>query len=318
VATSSHFVVRADPVATTLVFSQQPPSNGAGTALPSAVVVHILDQYGHVFTTGHPVISLRIGSSSSGGNLLGVVGRTATNGVVTFSNLSMTKEGTYTLEAVDGSLTAKSKSFTVTAPSVATSLTFLQEPTNVTAGHSIAPAVKVEVKDQYGHVVANDRSVVKLKIVAGGVVKGTVTAVVKNGIATFAGLDLTISGTYTLIATDGALKAATSSHFVVAPGIGTHLAFTQIPANNSSHTGTFTIKVEVLDKFGNMATADTSKVTLSFASVPTGATALRVSTSAVGGIAEFAHVTFSKPGRYLLKASDGALLMATSNGFTLA
>ncbi|HUO08130.1 MAG TPA: hypothetical protein VM008_07520 [Phycisphaerae bacterium] len=317
-ATSSHFVVRAQPVATTLVFSHEPVGNGAGATLTSAVVVHILDQYGNVSTEGNPLISLKVGTSTSGGNLLGVVSRTATDGVVTFANLSMTKAGRYTLQAIDGSLTAESTSFTVTAPSVATTLAFLQEPTNLTAGKGIAPAATVEVRDQYGHVVADDQSVVKLKIVTCGVVQGTATAVVKHGIATFSGLNPTAAGTYTLVATDGALKSATSSKFIVAPGIGTHLAFKQIPTNDSSHSGTFTIKVDVLDKFGNVAISDASRVTLSFASAPMGAAALSVSSSVVGGVATFSHITFSKPGRYVLKATDGDLLMATADGFTLA
>jgi hypothetical protein len=106
-------------------------------------------------------------------------------------------------------------------------LVFDQPPSNVAVGATMAPAVTVDVEDNFGYVVSNDSSVVTLSIASGsGTLAGTVSAAAVNGVATFSNLSLPTMGGYTLQATDASLIPAVSPLFTVAnrvtvsPGAG--------------------------------------------------------------------------------------------------
>src|SRR5262249_46368404 len=115
---------------------------------------------------------------------------------------------------------------------VATSLAFAQQPTNGETGVALTPAVTVAVRDQFGNTFTGDSSsTVTLTLSSGTFVGGSnsATATVSGGVATFANLALSAPGTYTLTATDGSLRSATSNSFTIQTP--TRLAFTHQPGN---------------------------------------------------------------------------------------
>jgi len=129
---------------------------------------------------------------------------------------SVTLDSSGTLYGTTG-LGGASQAGNVFVLSPATTLAFLQQPAGAQAGPALAP-VMVAVEDPFGNVVTGDSSAITLSL-SGGLFSNdndTVTLLASNGIATFSGLEIA-PGTYTLIASDGALAAATSTSFTLAP-----------------------------------------------------------------------------------------------------
>ena len=108
-----------------------------------------------------------------------------------------------------------------------------------------------------------------------------------------------------------------SNSFNITADAAAGLAFAQIPANGDAHATAPTIKVDVVDKFGNVATGNTSIVALSFAGAPAGTVPLNLSVTAVAGEASFSALTFPIAGHFTLKATDSPLAPVTSKSFIL-
>lgn len=100
------------PVATHLVFENQ-PSDGINNAILPTVTVEVEDASGNVVTTDNSTVSLGL----AGGTNVALGGTTsvqAVNGRATFTDLSISTPGTYTLMASDGTLVGTfSNSFTI-------------------------------------------------------------------------------------------------------------------------------------------------------------------------------------------------------------
>jgi hypothetical protein len=134
-------------------------------------------------------------------------------GTFSFGDCSVTKTGTYTLTATDGSLTTTSLAFTI-VPSLPTQLVYATPPPTTThAGTTFS--VVVDEEDNFGNIVTTDsNSTVSLAANnGGGGFSCTSTSVkVTQGVATFANCSygLTSATSYTLSATSGALTPATA------------------------------------------------------------------------------------------------------------
>lgn len=165
-----------------LAFGTQPATTSAGT--PFSVTVLIQDAAGNTVPASSAVVTL----SMTGATLNGTKAVAAVNGVATFTGLSITKAGTYTLKATSPGLTNKtSSSFSITAgPAVTIARNAGQNQTapagsilGVTPG-TVAPSVKVT--DQYGNRVSG--VVVTFLVNRGGGSATPATAVTNaNGIA---------------------------------------------------------------------------------------------------------------------------------------
>jgi hypothetical protein len=319
-ATSNSFnVTPAAP--SRLVFVQQPSSIAAGNTISPAVSVQVEDQFGNVTTSDSSSVTLAVGSGL--GSLGGITTVQDSNGLVTFGNLSLTKVGSYTLQATDGGLTgATSGSFSVT-PAGASRLVFVQQPTNIKAGGTINPAVTVMVEDPFGNVVPGDSSNVTVSVVNGSssVLSGTLTEPVVNATATFGDLSSTMAGTYTLNASDGTLTAAQSGSFVVgvtvaAPGSRpTQLSIMQQTSAMTAGTAmpsAFVVNVE--DRFGDLVTSDTGRVKLSVIGGPRGSAVRGTATVvAIGGVATFNNVFLNAAGNYTFQVKEAKLTVGTSS-----
>ena len=231
--------------ASQLAFTQQPTNTTAGIPLSPAVVVDVENATGSVDTVDGSTVTLSILSGPAGGTITGTASAAAVNGVATFSGLSFTVAGNYTLSATDGSLTAAtSSSFTVTAAAAA-KMVFIQQPTSTPADAVISPAITVAMEDAYGNLIIRDTSTVTLSIASGpGAISGTTTATVVGGIATFSNVVLPIAGTYTLAAADGSLMSATSTAFTVT-AIATALTLTANSSTTSNATQSLTFTAAV-------------------------------------------------------------------------
>lgn len=104
-----------------------------------------------------------------------------------------------------------------------TRLSFSVQPTSVTVGAVIAPAVQVAVQDDQGNTVTSSTATITLAIsagtgTAGAVLAGTRTRAAVGGVATFDDLTVDVVGTgYALTATSATLAGATSAPFAVVP-----------------------------------------------------------------------------------------------------
>jgi hypothetical protein len=202
----------------------------------------------------------------------------------------------------------------------ATHLVITRQPANLVAGNDLS-TITVQVEDGHGQLVASSPNVTLAigKGPNGATLGGVATAAATEGTATFSGLSLLKAGTYTLVATDGTDRAATTKKFTVTASTASMLAFVEEPANTTGRTGIGTIKVAVEDAYGNVATGDNSKVSLAVASGPDGASlGGTFIANAKHGVALFKGATLAASGTYTLSASDGDLTAATSNSFTIS
>jgi Flp pilus assembly pilin Flp len=202
--------------ASKLSFTQSPGNTTAGVAFASQPQVTVQDQYGNTVTTNmsHVTIAVTGGAATviSYANPKAVLA-----GFATFSSCTITKAGTYTLTATDGSLTpAVSNSFTISA-AAASKLSFTQSPGNTTAGVAFASQPKVTVQDQFGNTVTTNMSNVTIAVTGGAatVISYANPKAATSGVATFSGCMITKPGTYTLTATDGSLQPAVSGSFTI-------------------------------------------------------------------------------------------------------
>jgi hypothetical protein len=199
-----------------LAFPHTITGTTAGSFL-APIVVNVQDSNGHVVTTDNSSVTLSIAAPANGGALSGTTTVQAVNGVATFTGLSITPAGSYSLLASDGNLaTATSNSFNIiTNP--ASKLAFSQQPAAAAVG-AVLSAISVQVLDPSNTLVGTDTSNVTLTIASGpngGTLGGTTTVTAVNGVATFSNLTFSAEGTYTLTATDASLTHATSSNIVV-------------------------------------------------------------------------------------------------------
>ncbi len=182
-ATSGSFTITVpggggSPSPAKLAFSVQPTNALTQATITPAVQVAVQDSNGNVVTNAtNPVTLALTGGSGLGGTLT----VTPQNGIATFSDLSLSTAGSYTLSATSSGLTsATSSSFTITAPGGGgnpspVTLAFLQQPSNALTGATISPAVQVAVKDSNGNIVATATNPVTLTLVGGTGLGGTLT-----------------------------------------------------------------------------------------------------------------------------------------------
>jgi len=109
VTTWSYRPVRAFSASSAIAVTTQPVGSTSGAALATQPVVRIVDAAGNTVTHSSALVTV----SASGGTLGGTTTVTAVNGVATFTNLTHTTAGTYTLTFASTSLTSvTSASFT--------------------------------------------------------------------------------------------------------------------------------------------------------------------------------------------------------------
>jgi len=146
------------------------------------------------------------------------------------------------------------------------------------------------------------------------------TVAVAAGLATFAGCNIDLAGTYTLHAADGAFTA-TGGSLSITVGAAAKVAFTTSPSDSPTNTP-FPVQpvVKVQDLGGNTVTTDTTSVTLT---ITTPAGAILNCTGAnplptVNGVAAFTGCSINLENTYSLHAADLTLTPDTSAAFNVS
>lgn len=296
--------------ATKTLFQQQPGTGQAGRAL-NPFTVALADSANTVAPFAFANVTLAIQSGPAGAKITGGKVVPAQNGVATFTDVRLSKPGTYTLVASSGTLaTSVSSSFTVTAP--ATHLVFGAMPTTTSAGQTIGPFV-VYVMDAASQVVTHDASLVTISSTANGAsLTGTLTVQAVNGVATFYDVHFSRAGTLVLQAKVKGLTTGKSTAITIVPDVSTRQLFLkQRPATNVKANAVLApaIIIVVRDAYGNVFKDDQSSMTLSISSGPVGGVISKGTTtvSAVAGQAKFTNIALSISGSYLLHIVDTTL-----------
>jgi hypothetical protein len=312
-----------------LVFMQQPSAAAAGAVIDPVVTVAVEDDYGNLVTSHSTPVRMAIRTNPTGGMLAGGTTVTPVAGIATFAGLSIDTPGSgYTLVASSGTLSvATSDPFDISA-GAAMRLAFTQQPSTAGAGTVISPAVTVGVQDASGNTVTSYSAPVAVALgtnPAGGTLSGVVAVAPIDGVATFTDLSLDLAGSgYTLVASSGALAAATSDPFDVVdvtPGTATQLAFTQQPsAATAGAVISPAVAVAARDANGDLVASYDTPVGIAIRDNPSGGTLSGGgSVVPVGGVATFAGLSIDRPGSgYTLVASSGTLTVATSVPFNIA
>src|ERR1041385_9541924 len=210
----------------------------SGAALATQPIVAIKDASNNTITTDNSTQVTVAIASGAGGALGGTLTKTAVNGVVTFTNvtLSGTVGTNYVLQFTSSPVltAANSNNVTVTA-GAANKLGITTQPIGGTSGSALATQPVVAIQDARGNTVTTDNSTqvtVAIASGAGGALGGTLTKTAVNGVATFT--NVTLSGTagtnYVLQFTSSpVLTAANSNNVQVSASGATQLAITTQP-----------------------------------------------------------------------------------------
>ena len=306
------------PAATKLKFTTQPANGVAGTAL-AAIKVSVENVSGNVVIGNSSAVTLKLGSNPGGATLGGTLTVNAANGIATFSDITLNKVGTgYTLMATDGSLTGDTSTAFNIAPAVAANVLFTtQPPATAVAGGPFGATVTI--RDAFGNVATGNTSAVTLALTTpnGATLAGTKTVNAVAGVATFSGLSIDKTGSYTLTATDAGLTAAVSSSISISHGAAAKLAFTTQPPPSLASGAGFSVGVTVQDAAGNTVTGNSSVVSIAL-TTPAGATLSGITIAATtNGVATINGLSIDKVGSYTLTATDASLAAATSTSIAV-
>jgi hypothetical protein len=296
--------------ATALTFAGTVANVSAGAPLPS-VQVNVLDQFGNLFINQNVQVTL---AATGPGALGGTLSATSANGVATFTGLTLTAAGSYTLTAsATGVTSATSNSFAVSA-AADNQLTFALAPTS--AGAGLLPKIQVAVFDAFGNPALASTAQITATATGPGAPSGATAVAALNGVATFSALTLQKAGSYTLTFTEGALTPLTSGAITISPGAASQLAFAPIsPTTVTAGQALPLLKVNVVDAFGNLVPSSNAQVTI--ASGVAGGLKGTTSAPAVSGVASFSGLSPLTAGTYPLLATATGLALATSASLTV-
>ncbi|MDT5308081.1 MAG: trimeric autotransporter adhesin, partial [Mycobacterium sp.] len=211
-AASSSVVITVGAAAK-VAFTTQPSSSTGGVAFATQPVVTVQDLGGNTVVGNTSAVTLTLTVAGSGSLTCTTNPQAAVAGVATFAGCKIDVASTYTLTATDGSLTTAASGSVVITTGAAAMLRYLQQPVGSTAGTNFPTQPQVRITDLGGNTVTTNTSSVTLTLVGGsGVLTCTLNPeVAVAGITSFSGCKISLAGSYTINATDGALTAITSN-----------------------------------------------------------------------------------------------------------
>jgi hypothetical protein len=264
---------------------------------PVTITAQTVDADGNAVSVAGATVTW---TSTNGGTFASPTSPVGANGAATVVFTTSTTAGvTHTVTATDAASLTGTSGNIVTRVGAATKLVFTQQPTDVTAGAAITPAVTVAVQDANGNVVTGATDSVSIAIgtnPGGGTLSGTTMVLPVNGVATFSNLSIEKSGTgYTLAAASAGLTGDTSSAFNVAAGAASQLTVTTQPSDSVQSGAQFPQQpsVQLRDANGNAVAQSGVTVT---AAIATGGGALGGTTTAntnASGVATFTDLSIA-------------------------
>jgi streptogramin lyase len=198
--TSAHFTV-----------TQQPPASvTAGSAF--GFTVQAEDGSGNLLSSFNGTVTVALSNNPGGATLGGTLAVTASNGVATFSGLTVTKAASgYTLATSGGGFGMGVTNAITVSPAAPTQVVITQQPpatVKVNTGFGLQAAIE----DQYGNLVTTATNTVKVafaKNPTGATLGGTLSVTANQGAATFSNLTINKTGSgYTLQVSSSGLSSA--------------------------------------------------------------------------------------------------------------
>jgi streptogramin lyase len=307
-ATTGAITVTRVP-ATQLGITQQPPSNvTAGTSF--GLTVQAEDSSGEFASTFNGTVTVALANNPVGATLGGTLTATASDGVATFSALTLNKAAAgYTFLVSSSALGSATTSAVTVNPAAASQLLITQPPpSSVTAGSGFG--LQATIEDPYHNVETGDSGTVTVALEnnpTGATLGGTLSVAASHGLASFSGLTLTAAESgYTLQVSSGTLVVTTGA-ITVTPAAPAKLIVVTEPPHSLTAGAAFGLTVDVDDPFGNVA-AWTGNVTVAIAAGPGGATLGGQTTmTASGGMATFAGPVLTHAGSYTLAATSALM-----------
>jgi hypothetical protein len=320
-ATSAAFNINPG-VATALAITTAPTTGQSGVVLSPQPVIRLVDANGNTVPSNSVTITAALASGS--GTLGGVLTALTTSGVASFSNLALSgTAGSYTLNFGSGGLTSVTSGTIALSAGTPAALAFLVQPSTVTAGALITPAVQVRVVDGAGNTVTTATNSVTLSLAAnpgGSAFGGTLTTAAVGGVATFSTLtlDRAASG-YTLGAAATGLTSATSTAFTVNPGTAAALVINAAPT--TAQSGVVLAPqpaVRLVDALGNTVPTTGTTVTAALAS-GAGTLGGTLTANTVSGVATFTNLVLTGTiGNYTLTFTGPSVTGVTTGPIAVA
>ena len=200
-------------------------------------------------------------------------------------------------------------------------VTFIQQPTNTTAGVVIAPSVTVRLQDVYGNNVSQSNTFINLSLFSGtGPLNGILSKQTNgSGLATFDDLSLNFTGTKQLQATSGVLASENSNPFVINAAAATQVVFVQQPTDAVAGVAISpSVTVQLKDTFGNNVSQANKSITLSLFSGSGTLSGTVTQLTNASGLATFNNLSVNLVGTKSLQAASSGLTSATSNTFVIS
>lgn len=255
-ATANPLTLQPGAAAALAMSTQPPPSAVSGVPLSPQPAVRVVDQSGNTVTTSAASITASL--ESGPGTLGGTLNVSATSGIATWSNLTITgTTGTYSIRFASPGLTSVISGSIGLGAGAATALQFVGTPaTTATNGTAITPAIAVRLVDASANPVAQSGVSVGAVLATGsGGLGGTVVATTDaGGVATFSNLILTGTvGNYTIRFEVSGVTPVTTAAIALSAGTPTQLGFATAPSPAAVNGVALTTQpvVQVQDASGN-------------------------------------------------------------------
>ena len=312
-------LTNAAGTANQLVFVQQPTDTPAANVITPAVTVQLQDSFGNkVAMSG---VNVAIQASPVAGRFRALSGTatrpTDATGLASFSTLSLSQTGRYTLLAeASGITSATSSQFTITAGAAAAIQATGGTPQSTTINTAFPDALQVLVTDAASNPVIG----ATVNFVAPG--SGASAALASpsaitdaTGHASVNALANNIASRYTVTAvTSGASGTAAFSLTNLAAGAA-HLAFVQQPASTTAGFTISAVSVTLTDSGNNPVSGTVVTLTAQGGSGTLGGDVTM--TTDVTGTATFNDLVIQTAGTYQLRAAAGTL-STLSDSFQVA
>ena len=302
-----------------LAFVQQPTDTVAGATMTPAVTVQLQDSFGNNVTTAGVAVTLQANPVAGRAAGFSVTQNTNLSGIATFSTLTFSQVGQFTMLAEANLITsATSTAFTIRAGVPAKILTTGGTPQTATILSTFAQPLKAKVLDAFDNPISGitvtftaPSSGASASLTAPAITDATgqcqVTATANNK-----------AGLYSVTAATAGVSPSSSFSLTNVTGSVGRLEFAQQPTNVKAGAAiTPAVAVHVYDAGSNPIPNVSVSIHLSGSAVALGGTLS--ATTNTSGLATFADLNITTAGSYLLEAlSSGKSKVSSSFNVTAA
>ena len=321
-AASSNIVV-SPAAASQLVIEQQPsPTATIGLPFSTQPVIYEEDQYNNLKNGDNSTV-VTAALNSGPGPLAGTTTAAVAGGIAKFTDLSDSTAETIKLKFTSSTLESSPSNAVVVSLGAPSKLVIATQPSaTATAGQAFAVQPVIDVKDHDGNIETNDNStVVSVALASGdGLPEGTTSVTVKNGVATFVGLNETTGGTIALEFSGDGMTTGPSTNIIVSPAAPFRLAIQTQPSSTATASQPFETQpvIDELDQYGNLETSDNSTIITASLSFGVGPLLGTATATVVGGAATFTNLSDNLVGTISLGFSSRGLSVGPSDNIVIS